>query len=58
MGQAQKLLLVIQFMFILRTIVQDYYDDRLYRGFAVYYGVRSSAPTGSTGLVGDLWVSW
>jgi hypothetical protein len=42
----------------LRTIVQDYYDDRLYRGFAVYYGVRSSAPTGSTGLVGDLWVSW
>ena len=42
----------------LRTIVQDYYDDRLYRGFAVYYGVRSSAPSGSTGLVGDLWVSW
>lgn len=42
----------------LRTVVQDYYDDRLYRGFAVYYGVRSSAPTGSTGLVGDLWVSW
>lgn len=42
----------------LRTIVQDYYDDRLYRGFAVYYGVRNSAPTGSTGLVGDLWVSW
>jgi hypothetical protein len=42
----------------LRTIVQDYYDDRLYRGFAVYFGVRSSAPTGSTGLVGDLWVSW
>jgi hypothetical protein len=42
----------------LRTIVQDYYDDRLYRGFAVYYGQRSSAPTASTGLVGDLWVSW
>lgn len=42
----------------LRTIVQDYYDDRLYRGFAVYYGQRSSAPSGSTGLVGDLWVSW
>ena len=42
----------------LRTIVQDYYDDRLYRGFAVYYGQRSNAPTGSTGLVGDLWVSW
>lgn len=42
----------------LRTIVQDYYDDRLYRGFAVYYGSRSSAPSGSTGLVGDLWVSW
>ena len=42
----------------LRTIVQDYYDDRLYRGFAVYYGQRNSAPTGSTGLVGDLWVSW
>lgn len=42
----------------LRTIVQDYYDDQLYRGFAVYYGVRSSAPSGSTGLVGDLWVSW
>ena len=42
----------------LRTIVQDYYDDKLYRGFAVYYGSRSSAPSGSTGLVGDLWVSW
>jgi hypothetical protein len=42
----------------LRTIVQDYYDDQLYRGFAVYYGSRSSAPSGSTGLVGDLWVSW
>ena len=42
-----------------RTIVADPYDyNILKRGFAIYYGVRSSAPTASTGIVGDVWVSW
>ena len=44
-----------------RMIVADPYDyNKLKRGMGVYYGVRSSgsAPTASTGLVGDLWVSW
>ena len=44
-----------------RMIVADPYDyNKLKRGFGVYYGVRASgnAPTSSTGLVGDLWVSW
>ena len=42
----------------LRTLIQDPYDHTVYRGFAVYYGQRSNAPSGSTGVVGDLWVSW
>jgi hypothetical protein len=44
-----------------RTIIADPFDyNKLKRGFAVYYGVRStgSAPPASTGHVGDLWVSW
>ena len=44
-----------------RMIVADPYDyNKLKRGFGVYYGVRNSgsAPTASTGFVGDLWVSW
>jgi hypothetical protein len=40
-------------------VVADPYDyNKLKRGFGVYYGVRSSAPTASTGLVGDVWISW
>ena len=42
-----------------RMIIADPYDyNKLKRGFGVYYGVRSSAPTASTGLVGDVWISW
>ena len=42
-----------------RMIVADPYDyNKLKRGFGVYYGVRSSAPSSSTGFVGDVWVSW
>jgi hypothetical protein len=42
-----------------RMIVADPYDyNKLKRGFGVYYGVRSSAPTSSTGFVGDVWLSW
>jgi len=41
-----------------RALVRDPYDNQVYAGFAVYYGSRSSAPTGGTGNVGDLWVSW
>ena len=42
-----------------RMIVADPYDyNKLKRGFGVYYGVRNSAPTSSTGFVGDVWLSW
>jgi len=42
-----------------RMIVADPYDyNKLKRGFGVYYGVRNSVPTASTGLVGDVWISW
>jgi len=44
-----------------RMIVADPYDyNKLKRGFGVYYGVRgtNSAPSASTGLVGDIWISW
>jgi hypothetical protein len=42
-----------------RMIVADPYDNNmLKRGLGVYYGTRSSAPSASTGFVGDLWVSW
>jgi hypothetical protein len=42
-----------------RMIVADPYDyNKLKRGFGVYYGVRTQAPTASTGFVGDVWISW
>lgn len=42
-----------------RMVVADPYDyNKLKRGFGVYYGVRTGAPTASTGLVGDVWISW
>ena len=42
-----------------RMIVADPYDyNKLKRGFGVYYGKRSTAPTSSTGNVGDVWISW
>lgn len=41
-----------------RMLVQDPYDNQVYRGMAVYYGSRSTAPGAGTGYVGDLWVSW
>lgn len=45
-----------------RTIVSDPYDENmLKRGFAVYYGTRTvaqGAPTDTTGVVGDIWISW
>jgi hypothetical protein len=42
-----------------RMIVADPYDEnKLKRGFGVYYGQISQAPTSSTGYVGDIWISW
>lgn len=42
-----------------RMIVSDPYNNNmLKRGLAVYYGTRTQAPSASTGVVGDLWVSW
>jgi len=42
-----------------RMIVADPYDyNKLKRGFGVYYGVSSSAPSTNTGHVGDVWISW
>ena len=42
-----------------RTIIADPYDNnKLKRGFGIYYGTRSSAPGASTGYVGDVWISW
>lgn len=45
-----------------RTIIADPYDDnKLKRGFGVYYGSRTAAqgaPSASTGFVGDIWLSW
>jgi len=42
-----------------RMVVADPYNDNmLKRGLGVYYGTRTSVPTASTGVVGDLWVSW
>ena len=42
-----------------RMIVADPYDNnKLKRGLGVYYGVRSTVPSASTGYVGDLWISW
>jgi hypothetical protein len=42
-----------------RMIVADPYDqNKLKRGFGVYYGQRNSAPGYSTGYVGDIWISW
>lgn len=42
-----------------RTIIADPYDNnKLKRGFGIYYGTRSTAPGASTGYVGDVWISW
>jgi len=42
-----------------RMIVADPYDSNmLKRGFGIYYGTRGSAPSASTGYVGDVWISW
>jgi len=42
-----------------RMIVADPYNDNmLKRGFGVYYGTRTTAPTENTGVVGDIWISW
>ena len=41
-----------------RMLVQDPYDGIVYRGMAVYYGSRTTPPSGGTGYIGDLWVSW
>jgi len=42
-----------------RMIVADPYDNNmLKRGFGIYYGTRGSAPSASTGYVGDVWISW
>ena len=42
-----------------RMVVADPYNDNmLKRGLGVYYGTRTQVPTASTGVVGDLWVSW
>ena len=42
-----------------RMVVADPYNNNmLKRGLGVYYGTRTQVPTASTGVVGDLWVSW
>lgn len=42
-----------------RMIVADPYNDNmLKRGFGVYYGTRTTAPSSTTGVVGDIWISW
>lgn len=42
-----------------RAIIADPYDNnKLKRGFGIYYGTRTTAPGASTGFVGDIWVSW
>jgi hypothetical protein len=41
-----------------RMLIEDPYSSLVKLGMAVYYGQRTSAPSGSTGYVGDLWVSW
>lgn len=42
-----------------RMVVADPYNDNmLKRGLGVYYGTKTSTPSASTGVVGDLWVSW
>lgn len=42
-----------------RMIVADPYNDNmLKRGFGVYYGTRTTAPGSTTGVVGDIWISW
>lgn len=42
-----------------RTIIADPYDDnKLKRGFGIYYGQRNGAPGYTTGYIGDIWVSW
>jgi hypothetical protein len=43
-------------------IVSDPYNNNmLKRGFGVYYGTRTTAqaePSPTTGVVGDIWISW
>ena len=42
-----------------RMVVADPYNDNmLKRGLGVYYGTRTTVPGATTGVVGDLWVSW
>jgi hypothetical protein len=45
-----------------RMIVSDPYNNNmLKRGFGVYYGTRTVAqaePSPTTGVVGDIWISW
>lgn len=41
-----------------RMLVMDPYDRQVYRGMAVYYGSRTSAPGAGTGVAGDIWISW
>ena len=42
-----------------RTIIADPYNNNmLKRGFGIYYGTITNAPTASTGYVGDIWISW
>ena len=45
-----------------RMIVSDPYNNNmLKRGFGVYYGTRTVAqaePSSTTGVVGDIWISW
>jgi hypothetical protein len=40
------------------VVADPYNNNMLKRGLGVYYGTRTQAPTESTGVVGDLWVSW
>jgi hypothetical protein len=40
------------------VVADPYNNNMLKRGLGVYYGTRTQVPTASTGVVGDLWVSW
>lgn len=41
-----------------RMLVEDPVTGQTLLGLGLYYGQRTSPPSDSTGVVGDLWVSW
>jgi hypothetical protein len=41
-----------------RMLVEHPVSGQTLLGMAVYYGSRTTAPTASVGVIGDIWVSW